>query len=195
MPRKFIKRYMPEPEKIRQQKSLGFLAKYLADPGLWTLTRDSVAGAFSVGLFLAFLPLPFQMLLAAMLAIFFRVNLPISVGMVWVTNPITMPPVFYGCYLLGAWILDIPPATPSEGILDWISSKFGVIWKPLLLGCFIASVTAATLSNIAVRLVWRWHVSSTWVKRQRKRLPPPPVAVSEKTPQTPSAEPPPRDQA
>lgn len=182
MPRKFIKRYMPEPEKIRQQKSLGFLAAHLADYRLWTLTRSSVAGAFSVGLFLAFQPLPFQMLIAAALAVLFRVNLPISVGMVWVTNPITMPPALYGCYLLGAWILDIPPAAPSEGIVDWISNQFGVIWKPLLLGCFLASVTAATLSNLAVRLIWRWHVSSSWVKRQRKRLPPPPVPSEEKTP-------------
>jgi uncharacterized protein (DUF2062 family) len=26
---------------------------------------------------------------------------------VWITNPITMPPIFYGCYKLGAWILDV----------------------------------------------------------------------------------------
>ncbi|SFX08420.1 DUF2062 domain-containing protein [Marinospirillum alkaliphilum] len=175
MPRKFIKRYLPKPEKLRQQKSLGFIASHLGDPGLWTLTRNSVAGAFSIGLFFAFMPMPFQMLPAALLAILFRVNLPISVGMVWISNPITMPAMLYVCYLLGAWMLDMPVhPRPAEGMLDWISAQFTHVWKPLLLGCVVVGATASLLANIAVRLIWRWHVSSLWNRRQYKRLPPPP---------------------
>jgi len=55
----------------------------------------------AVGLFCAFVPLPIQMLLAAAAAIIFRVNLPISVGLVWITNPVTIPPMFYFCYKVG----------------------------------------------------------------------------------------------
>lgn len=171
MPRKLIKRFMPKPEKIRSQKSLGFMASHLADPGLWTLTRTSVSGAFSIGLFVAFLPIPMQMLVAALLAGYFRVNLPISVGLVWVTNPITMPPLLYACYRLGAWVLSEPlsPAS-SEGITDWVFAHFNQIWPPLLLGCLLAGTVLAVVANVAVRLLWRWQVSQSWNRRQSSRL-------------------------
>lgn len=176
MPRKIIKRYMPKPERLREQKSLGFLASHLGDPGLWILTRNSVGGAFSIGLFFAFMPMPFQMIPAALLAILFRVNLPISVGMVWVSNPITMPGMLYVCYLLGSWILDVPMQPPdTDGMMQWVMNRFGQIWQPLLLGSVILGSLAALLGNVGVRLVWRWHVSLQWKRRVAiKKLPPPP---------------------
>ncbi|NLW04569.1 MAG: DUF2062 domain-containing protein [Pseudomonadaceae bacterium] len=174
MPRKLIKRFMPKPEKIRAQKSLGFMAAHMGNPSLWALTRNSVSGAFSVGLFIAFIPMPMQMLVAAVLAGFFRVNLPISVGLVWVSNPITMPPLFYACYRLGAWLLSWPISPhSSEGTLDWVLTHFNQIWPPLLLGCLLVGTFLAVTSNIAVRLFWRWQVSNSWNKRQYQRSLPP----------------------
>lgn len=161
---------MPDPEKIREHKSLGFMADSLGDPRLWTLTRSSVAGAFSIGIFVAFLPMPMQMLLAAALAGWFRVNLPISVGLVWLTNPITMPAIFYGCYRLGAWLMGQPVSLHSnENTYDWILTQFNQIWPPLLLGCVLAGTVLAVLSNLLIRLLWRWQVASSWKKRSAKR--------------------------
>lgn len=171
MPRKLIKRFMPKPEKIRAQKSLGFMASHLADPGLWTLTRTSVSGAFSLGLFVAFMPLPMQMLVAAFFAGLLRVNLPISVGLVWVSNPLTMPPMFFASYRLGAWLLNLPVSRhSSDGTLDWILTHFNQVWPPLLLGCVILGASFALVANVAVRLLWRWHVSQSWNRRQSSRL-------------------------
>ncbi len=174
MPRKLIKRFMPKPENIRAQKSLGFMAPHMGDPSLWALTRNSVSGAFSVGLFVAFIPMPFQMLLAAALAVLLRVNLPISVSLVWVSNPVTMPPLFYGCYRLGSWLMNLPISPhSSEGTLDWVLMHFNQIWPPLLLGCFLVGTFLAVTCNVAVRLLWRWQVSHSWNKRQfyRSSLP------------------------
>ncbi|MDR9468395.1 DUF2062 domain-containing protein [Marinospirillum sp.] len=180
MPRKFFKRYLPKPEKLRGQKSLGFLSEHLADPSLWTLTRRSVGGAFSIGLFFAFIPMPFQMIAAAFLAILFRVNLPIAVGLVWVSNPVTMPGMFYVSYLLGSWLMDVPLQPPdTDGMLEWVINRFGQIWQPLLLGSVLLGAMASLLSNIGVRLAWRWYVSMQWKRRMRmKRLPPPPQTDS-----------------
>ncbi len=114
MPRRIFKRYMPDPESIRNHKGLRFLGPLIQSPNLWHLNRRSVSRAMGMGLFAAFIPIPLQMLLAASLAVWVRANLPISVGLVWLTNPITMPPVFYCTYKMGAWVMGIPArACPS----------------------------------------------------------------------------------
>ena len=88
MPRKLIKRYLPDPENIKSNRFLKVFGKVIHDPQLWHLTRYSVGHAFLVGLFCAFVPVPFQMLLAAGGAIIFRANIAISVALVWITNPL-----------------------------------------------------------------------------------------------------------
>ncbi len=63
MPRKFIKRFMPDHEMIKKQKALKVFGNVLYNPNLWCLNRRSAAGAFAVGLFMAFVPLPSQMIM------------------------------------------------------------------------------------------------------------------------------------
>lgn len=133
-----------------------FFGTLLHDPNLWHLNRRSAAGAFAVGLFMAFVPVPFQMAIAAGLAILFRVNLPIAVALVWITNPITMPPIFFGAYKLGQAILDTPHvAFQFELSWDWLISDMLQIWRPFLLGCFIMSTTASIAGYIGIRVFWR----------------------------------------
>ena len=105
MPRKLIKKYLPDHQKIKQNKTINIFGDLLHDANLWHLNRRSARGAFAIGLFNAFVPVPFQMWLSALAAIVFKVNLPLSVALVWISNPLTMPPMFYGCYLVGEWIL------------------------------------------------------------------------------------------
>ncbi len=170
MPKRIIKRFMPDPHTIRDHKHLRFLGTLLHDPNILHLNRRSVSGAFSVGILMAFVPVPFQMVLAAIGAIVARVNLPISVALVWVTNPLTMPPIFYFAYKVGAWILHTP-ARDIEFVLstEWLVHELGEVWQPFLLGCFVSGVFFAVLGNVAIRLFWRLHVGRNWVKRQKAR--------------------------
>lgn len=138
MPRRLFKRYMPDPTSIREHKSLRFFGKLLHDPNLWHLNRHSVARAMGVGLFAALIPIPMQMLLAAALAIPVRGNLPIAVSLVWLTNPLTMPPVFFVTYMTGAWLMQVPPRTlPDELTFDWITDQLATVWQPFLLGSVV----------------------------------------------------------
>lgn len=171
MPKKLIKRYLPNHQKIREHKSLRFLGALIHNPHLWHLNRRSVAGAFAIGLFAAFIPLPSQMAIAAAAAIPFRVNLPIAVALVWITNPITMPPVYYTAYRLGAWVLGSPAnEVQFEVSVQWLMTEMATVWKPFLLGSFIVGIACSIAGYFLVRLLWRLHVlRQLRTKRKRKR--------------------------
>ncbi len=168
VPKRIIKRYLPDHRKIRDHRHLRWLGNLLHDPNLWHLNRRSVSGAFSVGLFCAFMPIPFQMVLAAFLAIPARVNLPISAGLVWITNPVTMPPMFYFAYKLGAWLLDVEVQQhlQFEMSVAWMMSELALIWQPFLLGSLILATGSAVVGNLLVRALWRMHIIR-YIKQKR----------------------------
>lgn len=170
MPRKILQRLLPDPRKILARRELRYLGALLDDPFLLHLNRRSVAGACAVGLFVAFIPVPVQMLVAAALAILLRVNLVLSVILVWITNPLTMPAIFYFCYRLGAWLMDAPVrAVPFEPTLEWFWGELGVIWQPFLLGCLLSGIASAALAYSVVQLLWRLHVVRALQRRRARR--------------------------
>jgi hypothetical protein len=164
MPKKFIKKYLPNPETIKKHKSLQFLGDKLHDPNLWHLNRHSVSMAFAVGLFCAWIPTPTQMAIAAVGAVYFRSNLPLSVALVWITNPITMPPLFYFAYIVGLWVLNVPGAAFS---LDAVLS--GEILLPFLTGCLVLGVTCAIIGQYGILYLWNYYIQRKWAERRVKR--------------------------
>jgi len=169
MPRKLLKRYTPDPHTLRNHRHLRWLAHFLVDPNLFHMNRHSVSGAFAAGLFWASIPIPFQMIAAALTAIVVRVNLPIAVALVWLTNPLTMPPVFYFNYLVGTWILGKPADVGEfQMSLEWIGSQLHAIWLPLYFGSVVVGVVAGALGYIGMRGYWRWHVVRQYRARQNR---------------------------
>ncbi len=155
---------------MKQQRALSVFGSLLHDPNLWHLNRRSAAGAFSLGLFFAFWPVPFQMWLAAALAIPFRVNLPLSIATVWITNPFTMPPIFYGAYLVGATVMGLPPREFAfELSWDWVVQSMSTIGPAFLLGCLICSIVFSSIGYFALTYLWRLSVAKAWKKRTRTR--------------------------
>ena len=170
MPRKLIKRWFPHLHRVRTLKSLQLFGRLLHNPNLWHLNRRSAAGAFAVGLFTAFVPVPFQMVLAAAIAIAFRVNLPIAAVLVWVSNPFTMPPLFFSAYKLGQWVLDASPGEfHFELSLNWLMTDLYSVWQPFLLGCFLLGAGSALIGYTGIRLYWRYVVVKKLENRRRRR--------------------------
>jgi uncharacterized protein len=159
MPRRFLKRYLPNPAFLREHRALRPLGKLLQNQDIWHMTRRSISGAAFVGLFVAWLPIPGQMLLAGIAAILLRCNLPLSVALVWVTNPVTMPAMFFSAYKLGTWLLDRRLMVTSSGVSwQWITNELPQIWQPLLLGSTIFAVISGGAGYLVVQLIWRLHV-------------------------------------
>jgi len=172
MPRKFLRKLVPSLRDLPEGKRLRSLfGALLANANLWHLNRYSVAWGVSVGLFTAFIPVPFQMVLAATAAIVIGCNLPIAVVLVWISNPVTMPPMFFAAYKFGAWLMDSPSRVVEfEVSIHWLLTKLGDIWEPFLLGCLLLGLIAAAIGHGAVRIIWRIHVTSTWRERRFRRL-------------------------
>lgn len=169
MARKLLRRFLPSASKVKDQPSLRFLGNLLHDPNLFHLNRHSVSVAFFVGIFIAFMPVPGQMPLAALCALWVRCNLPLSVALVWLTNPVTMPAVFFSTYQLGRWLLDAPPISVSlEFSWEWLANEFVLIWKPLLVGSVLCGVVFGSLGYVAIQIFWRWHVVRGWNRRKNR---------------------------
>jgi len=169
---KIMQRFIPDPDFIKQHKSLQFLGHRLHDPNLWHLNRRSISMAFAVGLFFAWIPSPTQMAMAAVAAFYLRANLPISVLLVWITNPITMPPLFYFAYRVGLWFMNRPsPADDFVFSLDGIWSGLGNIWEPFLLGCLIMAITSSAAGYFGMRYFWAYHVKKQWADRGQRKNP------------------------
>lgn len=169
MPRRYLRRIMPDHRTMREHPHLQRFGERLTEPKLWHLNRRSIAFGLAIGLFVGFMPIPFQMVVSAALAILVRVNLPIAIMAVWITNPVTMGPLYYMCYEVGALLLDIPTSDQAFSMSwEWFSTVFTTIWEPLLLGCFVLGSAAAVLAILIVRIIWRIIVIRNWIKRQQK---------------------------
>lgn len=170
MARRFLQRYLPHPHAIRDHKHLRFFGRLLHDPNLLHLNQRSASRAFAVGLFWAFMPMPLQSIPAAATAILLRANLVISVALVWITNPLTLAPVYYFCYRIGTWILGVPlQELAFEPSWDWIQNEFTRVWQPFVLGCLIVSIASAVIGYYGMQTLWRWHVLRDWKQRKHKR--------------------------
>ena len=166
-----MKRYLPTPEKVQAKQSLHFLGDILHEPNLWHNNRHCVARAVLVGVWFCFIPMPFQMLAAALFAIWFNANLPLSVVLVWISNPVTMPPIFYFNYKIGAWALDRPVLDfEFELSWAWISERLLDIGIPLYLGSLIVATVSACLAYLIIQFLWRRKIRSDWRSRRLLRL-------------------------
>jgi len=185
MPRKYFKKFTLKGQQLLTSGSLSALDSRIHDPNLWHLNRHSVSRGFFAGLFagFAFLLFPGQMLVAAVLAIWLRGNLPIAIGLVWITNPFTTPPIIYLALKIGTIFIPLEQQIDLSALLnfEWTSATLAEeaarflnllkgSWRSLLLGTFILGAALGVSGYFTVQLFWKWHVRRTWNTRQMNRL-------------------------
>ncbi len=171
MARKFFKQFLPSADTGHKKLSLPFIGNLRHDPHLFHLNRHSVSLAFALGIFMALTPLlGGQMLLVGVFTVWIRCNLPIALTLVWITNPLTISPIFFAQYTLGAWVLQAPSThMPDHLSWHWLTEQFSIIWQPLLLGSMLSAFFFGAWGYIIVQLFWRWSVIRNWEKRKRLR--------------------------
>ena len=183
MARNWLKKRLPEPATVRDrlhnllggcdQETSGFrcwIRDTFAQPMVWHLNRRSVSGGVAVGLFVSWIPVPLQMLLAAVLAAILRVHVPVSVVMVWFTNPLTFAPLLYAAWRSGSMILGRPVlAEPLTFSTNSILVSAGHAWPMLLTGMFFCASISAVLGFCITMLAWRINAIRRWRNRGIRR--------------------------
>lgn len=166
----FFKKWLPNKDYFLKYRSLKLIRPLLEEPAYWRLGRHNVARSFLIGLFFACIPLPLQTLLAALLAVHFRANIALAILLVWLSNPITMPPLFYFTYHLGAFILQWPVSDYHfEFSWHWFATEVAHIWWPLILGSVLTGAFLGLLGYFSVLWIWRWFTVRRWRARNAKR--------------------------
>ena len=182
MPRKFFRKYLPDPERIRQHRHLARFGTRLQHPNLWHLNRRSVSGGVAAGMFAGLVPgsNPVQFAVGALLAIAFRVNLPVAVVVTLYTNPFTIVPLYVIAYGIGALIVPSDGATLTHAPgIDWshlgVSIQVYFDWvlslgKPLAVGLLVLATGLAVTGYVFVQIAWRAYVIFAWRRRRRRRM-------------------------
>jgi hypothetical protein len=183
MPRKHFRKYLPDHASLREHQHLRFLAPLLRHPNLWHLNRHSVAGGVAAGMLGGLIPGPLQMLTGAILAIVFRVNIPVAMVATLYTNPITWGPLIFAAYWIGSLFTGESMAQAIPPDFDWAGGHWSAYLPELwlwfkglghtyLIGSLILGAILAVLGYAAVQLAWRLYILA-YLKRRKQRAQPP----------------------
>lgn len=175
MPRKFFRKYLPEPETVLAKRWAAPFRPWLGHPNLWHLNRRSVPGAVAIGLFCGLIPGPLQMFGALIFAIPLRCNIPVALVVTFYTNPLTIVPLYLVAYGYGKLLLGYsgPDAHLTAFEWDWsvhaLWSWMMSLGKPLGIGILALAVTLAVLGYFVTELAWRVYVVTGWRRRAARR--------------------------
>jgi uncharacterized protein len=183
MLRKFLRRVLPAHQTIRDNRYVARFASRIQHHNLWHLHRRSVAGGMAVGLFAGLIPgsNPVQFAAGTLLAIKFRVNLPLSVLVTLYSNPFTIVPLYLVAFKLGELVLlqnggELPAFAVSaegQGAMAWLSAALQWLLsagKPLLIGVPLLAASLALIGYFLTDWAWRLGVMWQWHRRKRRNL-------------------------
>ncbi|BDY12517.1 DUF2062 domain-containing protein [Hydrogenimonas cancrithermarum] len=156
-------------QKKRNKKIDAFIEKYKIPREYLSVNRKSVTKALLVGIFIAFIPMPFQMLAVLAVSPFVRFNIPIAISMVWLSNPLTMPPMYYMEYLTGTWLFGMEPLHDVQMTLEWFKENLDEIFIPLYAGTLFYSVVVSVTVYYGVNWLWIHSVHKERKTKKAKR--------------------------
>ncbi len=141
------------------------IEKYNIPRAHLSTNRKNVANALLIGVFFGMIPMPFQMVAVIAMIPFFRFNAPIALGTVWISNPFTMPFIYYIEYLTGSFFLGTRIGT-VELSLKWFSDNFKDIFIPLYMGAMFYAIILSIATYFLINYLW---IRSVQIEKKIKR--------------------------
>ncbi len=160
---RWLKRVTPDRHTLEKLWCLKPFTAHVLHRGCWTFNRHSVTRSFAVGLFVAFIPpappLPVHIVTCVILALLFRLNLPVLIATIFVSNPFTWLPQVAGSIWVGAKLMGfdlVPFLHDLTSRTLW--AHLNELWAPLLLGALVLGSVTSASGYILARAVWRAQV-------------------------------------
>ena len=150
-------RFLRNRRRRRENRFFNWLGSRVLNRGLWRPERHAMATGVAIGLAVAMLPpIPVQMLLAAVIAVFLRANIPIAAASCWLSNPLTWAPILYLQKSIGDWLL-------KPDSFDALHPNIHTL-RCTALGAVVLAVVLAPLGYFLVYALWdavRWTARRT----------------------------------
>jgi len=146
----------------------------------------AIAGGLAIGTFIAFTPtVGVQIILAVIVATTLGMNRPAAMIPVWITNPITVAPIYSINYWLGLKVWDGPPLSEVSGLFIDIGKTMAKLefWnikdqflailhmgKEILIPLLIGSIAIGLVSGVLVFILALKILSVFLTRRANKHL-------------------------
>jgi uncharacterized protein (DUF2062 family) len=170
MPRRFFRKFAIKRHQLVENRLVAPFQHFLHDQKLWGTRRKTVVPAVAWGVFVAFLPIPGHVLVAVLGALRIRCNIPVAAVTTFISNPLTIGPMFYFSYRVGAHLLGIEPGPFAiELSLAWLGSTFVSIWQPLVLGSILVGTISAVIAYVFLDVFWRFSIGNYKARKRKGR--------------------------
>lgn len=141
-----------------------------------------IAWGVAIGTFVAYLPIVgIQMIVGAIMCKLMRANILASIPMAWITNPLTIVPIYFGLFLLGGLATgDTMTYTEMQTLIKQINEAgiwtmdgisqtidlIGRIFLPLMIG----GVVVGVINGVLFYMLTLKAVAAYQRRRSRRRL-------------------------
>lgn len=144
-------------------------------------TPHRIALGVAIAIFVTWTPtIGLQMVLAVAIAALMNANKLVGLPFVWISNPLTLIPIYAPNYLIGNWILGgrygfstfIESMGNATQLGGGLASKVLAFWKavtPIFLPLWVGSLVVASILSVATYFLAYWGISA-----YRKHHPPAP---------------------
>ncbi len=173
-------RTLPTRESIEKIGWLRPIAHVILRSDLWRFHRRSVPRGVAIGLVVGiFLMIPgLQVIGAILVSLPFRANIPLAVGMTFLSNPLTTPFILLGSIGIGNALFGLHADVSTLGRLhqnhahvsqyfQWLMSDAA---PALIGGLGVISSLVAIVGYFAAIFVWRWWIAHKWRHRWAHRI-------------------------
>lgn len=172
---------LPKRDEMAENRWLAPVAGTIRRSELWRFTRRSVPRGVALGIFAAFIIPLGQTLLAVVLALPSRANLPLAAVTTLITNPFTIPFWLMVANKVGHVTLKIDAATTgaaTESVRSgWVQelAQWAELAGVTAFGFVVLAVVGASLGYLLAGFGWRFVVARKWVRRPAKGKTPHPA--------------------